>query len=304
MKNTIKYSLQLIALLGIMISCEDPDAIRMPELKDAVNVRVVIDPDYTFLDFSDIESAKFVFDAYTENTDLQSVIFYMSYYDLSADSSSTEIPIEFTEFPKQHYEFTTQELADIFNLPGGVDYLDGGDLFNFRTEAIAADGLIYPDTVLQGLSQETLNVTPNIINAAATTSFTIAFNTFVGCPSDLEGVYSTVVNGTSTDDCCGSNPAVDVESTVTFTRTGPTNYTLTNFAAGAYDYWYCPAYGLCSSDFDGLGAQLLDICGNVQLTAGYWGSSGTGTVDPNTGVITINWQNAFDDQGTTVYTPQ
>ena len=304
MKNTIKYSLQLIVLLGILISCEDPDAIRMPELKDAVNVRVVIDPDFTFLDFSDIENAKFVFDAYTENTDLRSVIFYMSYYDLSADSSSTEIPIEFTEFPKQHYEFTPQELADIFNLPGGIDYLDGGDLFNFRTEAIAADGLIYPDTVLQGLSQETLNVTPNIINAAATTSFTIAFNTFVGCPSALEGVYSTVVNGTSTDDCCGSNPVEDLESTVTFTRTGPTNYGLTNFASGADDYWYCGAYGLCSDTFDGLGAQLLDICGNVQLISGYWGNNGTGTVDPNTGVITINWQNAFGDQGTTVYTPQ
>jgi len=304
MKNTIKYSFLIFILFGLLISCEDPDAIRLPELKDAVNVRVVIDPDYTFLDFSDIENAKFVFDAYTENTDLQSAIFYMSYYDLSADSSSSEIPLEFTEFPKQHYEFTSQELAEIFNLPGGLDYLDGGDLFNFRTEAIAADGLIYPDTVLQGLSQETLNVTPNIINAAATTSFTIAFNTFVGCPSGLDGVYSTVVNGTSTDDCCGANPVVDLESTVTFTRTGPTNYNLTNFAAGAYDYWYCDAYGLCSDTFDGLGAQILDICGNVQLTAGYWGSGGAGTVDPNTGVITVDWQNAFGDQGTTVYTPQ
>jgi hypothetical protein len=304
MKNTIKYSLLISTLFGFLTSCEDPDAIRLPEFKDAVNVRVVIDPDNTFLDFEDLANAKFVFDAYTENTDLQSAIFYMSYYDLSEDSIFNEIPVEFTDFPTQHYEYTSQELAEIFNLPGGIDHLDGGDLFNFRTEAVTAEGLTYPDTVLQGLTQETLNVTPEIINAAATTSFTSVFNTFVGCPSSLDGVYSTVVNGTSTDDCCGTIPAVDVESTVTFTRTGPTNYALTNFAAGAYSYWYCDAYGLCSDTFDGLGAQLLDICGNVQLTAGYWGSAGAGTVDPNTGVITIDWQNAFGDQGTTVYTPQ
>ena len=304
MKNTIKYSLLIVIILGLFISCEDPDAIRLPDFKDAVNVRVVIDPDYTFLDFENLENAKFVFDAYTENTDLRSATFYMSYYDLSEDSTYNEVPIEFTDFPKQHYEYTSQELAAIFNLPGGIDDLDGGDLFNFRTEAVTAEGITYPDTVLQGLSQETLNVTPNIINAAATTSFTTVFNTFVGCPSNLEGTYATVVNGESTDDCCTTNPVVDLESTVTFTRTGPTNYSLTNFASGAYDYWYCDAYDLCSDTFDGLPAQLLDICGNVQLSAGYWGSTGTGTVDPNTGVITINWENAFGDNGTTVYTPQ
>lgn len=304
MRNKVKYILLLSISLGIFIGCEDPDAIRLPEFKDAVNVRVVIDPDYTFLDFENLENAKFVFDAYTENTDLQSATFYMSYYDLSEDSTYNEVPIEFTQFPTQRYEYTSQELAEIFGLPGGIADLDGGDLFNFRTVAVTLEGLTYPDTVLQGLPQESLNVGPDITQAAATASFTITFNTFVGCPSALDGTYTTVVNATSTDDCCGANPVVDLESTITLTRTGPTNYTLTNFAAGAYDYWYCPAYGLCSDTFDGLGAELLDICGNVQLTAGYWGSAGAGTVDPNTGVITIEWENAFGDQGTTVYTPQ
>ena len=304
MKNIIKNSSFILIIFGLFISCEDPDAIRIPEFKDAVNVRVVIDPDHTFLNFEDLGNAMFVFDAYTENTDLRSATFYMSYYDLSADSTYDEIPLEFTEFPTQHYEFTSQELAALFNLAGGIEDLDGGDLFNFRTVAVTADGVTYPDTVLQGLPQESLNVTPNIINAAASTSFTTVFNTFVGCPSNLEGTYNAVVNATSTDDCCGSNPAVDLESTITFTRTGPTNYDVTNFAAGAYTYWYCDAYGLCADTFDGIGAQLLDICGNVSLSAGYWGNSGAGSVDPATGVITIDWENAFGDAGTTVYTPQ
>ena len=198
MKNTIKHSLLIIILLGLFISCEDPDAIRIPEFKDAVNVRVVIDPDYTFLDFSDLESAKLVFDAYTENTDLQSAVFYISYYNLSTDSTYAEVPIEFTEFPTQHYEYTAAELAEIFNLPGGIDDLGGGDSFNFRTVAVTAEGLTYPDTVLVGLPQETLNVTPNIINAAATTSFTSNFVVFVSCPfivDDAVGTYEVVVDG-------------------------------------------------------------------------------------------------------------
>jgi hypothetical protein len=289
----------------LSISCEDPDAIRLPDFQTGVNVRVVIDPDNTFLDFSDITNAKFIFDAYTENTDLESVIFYLSYYDLSADSTFEELPIVFDQFPQQHYEYTSQQLADLFGLPGGINDLDGGDLFNFRTEAITTDGRKYPDTVLSGLPQESLNVNPNIINSSATTSFTSTFNTFVGCPSNLEGTYTAVVNATSTDGCSTCGPAVDLTSTITFTRTGPTNYSLTNFASGAFDYWYCPAYGLCASDtFDPLGASLLDICDNVTLSAGYWGCTGTGTVDPNTGVITISWENVYGDAGTTVYTPQ
>ena len=198
MKNTIKYNSLVFILFVLLISCEDPDAIRIPDFKDAVNVRVVIDPDNSFLDFSDLANAKFVFDAYSENTDLRSATFYMSYYDFSADSTYNEVPLEFTEFPTQHYEFTSQELADIFNLPGGIDGLGGGDSFNFITVAVTADGLIYPDTVLQGLPQETLNVTPNIINSAATTSFTSSFLVYVSCPfiaDDAVGTYQVVEDG-------------------------------------------------------------------------------------------------------------
>jgi hypothetical protein len=198
MRNKIKYILLLSISLGIFISCEDPDAIRLPEFKDAVNVRVVIDPDYTFLDFSDLGNAKFVFDAYTENTDLQSAVFYMSYYNLSTDSTYSEVKIDFTEFPKQHYEYTAAELAEIFSLPGGIDDLGGGDSFSFRTEAITVDGRIYPDTVLQGLPQESLNVGPDITQAPATSSFTSNFVVFVSCPfivSDAVGTYEVVVDG-------------------------------------------------------------------------------------------------------------
>jgi hypothetical protein len=195
MKNLIKYSTLIFILL--FISCEDPDAIRLPDFQTGVNVRVVIDPDYAFLNFSDLANSKFVFDAYTENTDLTSSIFYMSYYDLSADSTYAEVPIVFDQYP-QHYELTTQQLAEIFNLAGGIEDLGGGDSFMFRTEAETTDGRKYPDTVLPGLPQESLNVTPNIINSSATTSFTSSFIVYVSCPfivDDAVGTYQVVYDG-------------------------------------------------------------------------------------------------------------
>ena len=198
MKNILRYSSPIFILLLLFISCEDPDAIRLPDFQTGVNVRVVIDPDYAFLNFADLANSKFVFDAYTENTDLASSTFYMSYYDLSADSTYAEVPIVFDQYPQQHYEFTTQQLAEIYNLPGGIDDMGGGDSFTFRTEAVTADGRKYPDTVLPGLPQESLNVTPNIINSSATTSFTSNFIVYVSCPfivDDAVGTYQVVYDG-------------------------------------------------------------------------------------------------------------
>ena len=104
------------------------------------------------------------------------------------------------------------------------------------------------------------------------------------------------------DGCC-PNP-VTVEYTSSLVQTGPTSYTVKDFSAGTYGFWYCAPYGLCNDTFEGLAANLQDICGNVNLSAGYWGSTGAGKVDDATGVITIDWVNVFGDAGTSVYTPQ
>ena len=306
----IKYLLPIIGIILAFQSCEDEDKIRFPEFQEAANVRIQVSEDYSFLDASDIPNAKFVYSIFSENTNIETVIISGEYYNLENDTTYerreiiryTQADFDANNGSIYDEEFTTQFLAEKFGLPNGVSDLSGGDLFNFDNITTLTNGMQFPDTILSETPYETVNVTPNILQSAATTSFTATFFTFVGCSSNLEGTYTTITNAQSTDGCC-LDPVV-VESVVTFTRTGPVNYQVTNFAAGTYAYWYCDPYGLCSDIFDGLPADLLDICDNVQLTAGYWGSSGTGTIDPVTGVITIAWGNVFGDAGVTVYTPQ
>lgn len=308
--KTIKLLLLLFGIFIIIQSCEDQESIRFPEIEEAANVRIQVSEDYSFLDASDITNAKFVYSVFSENKNIESVIISAEYYNFENDTTYarrelikyTQADFDATDGSIFNEEFTAQFLAEKFGLLNGASDLGGGDLFNFDNITKLTNGMQFPDTILSETPFETVNVTPNILQSAATTSFTAIFFTFVGCPSTLEGTYITVTNAQSTDECC-PNPVV-VESEVTITRTGPVNYQVTNFASGTYSYWYCGAYGLCEDTFNGLPANLLDICGNVQLTAGYWGSNGAGTVDPVTGEITISWGNAFGDAGVTVYTPK
>ena len=309
MKN-IKYLLLVLGILMTIQSCEDEDKVRFPEFIDAANIRIQVSEDFSFLDASDITNAKFVYSVFSENKNIESVLISAEYYNFENDTTYekreiiryTQADFDANDGSIYNEEFTAQFLAEKFGLANGASDLSGGDLFNFDNLTTLTNGMQFPDTILSETPYETVNVTPNILQSAATTSFTATFFTFVGCPSNLEGTYTTITNAQSTDGCC-PDPVV-VESVVSITRTGPVNYQLTNFAAGTYAYWYCDPYGLCSDTFNGLPAALLDICGNLQLNAGYWGSNGTGTVDAVTGVITISWGNAFDDAGVTVYTPQ
>ncbi len=308
--KTLKYLLLIPGIFLMIQSCEDQGDTRFPEFQEAANVRIQVSQDYSFLDASDITNAKFVYSVFSENKNIEYVIISAEYYNFENDTTYgkreikryTQADFDANDGSIFDEEFTAQFLAEEFGLPNGANDLGGGDLFNFDNLTKLTNGMQFPDTILAETPYETVNVTPNILLSAATTSFTATFFTFVGCPSTLEGTYTTVTNAQSTDDCC-PDPVV-VESEVTITRTGPVNYQLTNFAAGTYSYWYCSSYDLCEDTFNGLGADLLDICGNVQLAAGYWGSNGTGTVDPVTGVITISWGNVFGDAGVTVYTPK
>lgn len=59
------YPLIVIVSFSTFISCEDPDAIRLPELTDGANMRIQLDPDFTSLKADDLDNAKIVFSLFT-----------------------------------------------------------------------------------------------------------------------------------------------------------------------------------------------------------------------------------------------
>jgi len=295
-----------VAMTFILGSCRDEDKIRFPDFQDGVNMRIIADPDKSFFNFLDLANAGYAFTAYSDNKDLSKVEFLLTYVSggVSADEFAA-ITLTQSDFASgsKRIEFTAAEMAALVGKT--LNDLQGGDLFNFRTRVTLNDGRVYPSVVLEdvnigGTVQDFNNIDGGIVNNTAFASFTARFGTFVGCPSALNGTYDTETTATSTDGCCPD--PITVNSQVTITRTSPTSYRVTNFSAGTYDAWYCAPYDLCNGNtFNGLGSTLLDICGNVTWTAGYWGSQGTGTVGPD-GKITISWDNEFGDAGTTVFT--
>ena len=125
----------------------------------------------------------------------------------------------------------------------------------------------------------------------------------MACSSALEGEYSGVSSGQSTDDCCPGT--VNASADVTITANGGGTYTISDFSAGLYFAWY-GVYGILNPD-DRLAVGFKDVCltvsGSFKEPFGE-NASLSGTVDGTTGVITYSWENGYGDKGTVTLTPK
>lgn len=191
MKKILRNSLLILAGVLVFNACEDPDAIRFPEFKEAANVRIQVDEDYQSLKADDLANAKLVFSVFSENTNIQSVVLSGTYYDFFADSlhdrvvvrTWTQSDFDANDGAIRDVTLTSDELAQLFGKNNGAD-LNGGDRFDFYNVTTLTNGLVFPDT-LNLPNGDVLNVTPNIINSAATTSFSVGFQAYVACPTDI-----------------------------------------------------------------------------------------------------------------------
>jgi len=190
MKRFLSYKLIIAMLLAAVVftSCEDEDTIRIPfdDIETVVNMRIQIDPDFQFFDATDVPNGKVVMDMFTENDNIQSVQFFADYFNFASDSTfdrTLVATVEGSQFGSEgiinDFEITSQNIADAFGFD--LSIVGGGDRVDFVILTTLTDGRVFPDTVLSGTSFETLNVTPNILNNAATTSLTTSFTTFVAC---------------------------------------------------------------------------------------------------------------------------
>lgn len=286
MKRYLHTLTVVLAAAFLITACADEDAQRFPEFAEGANVRVVINPDKSFLDFTDINNAAFEFTVYSENTDIETAEFFFSYYDISEDSTYEEEVITVTQFPST-ISLTSSELASLFGL-SGAEHLGGADLFNFRTVATMTDGRTF----------SAANSTPNIIASAATTSFTAVFQTFVGgCDSNLPttGTWRSV----STQNPFGASARTGV--TLTAIEGQPGFYQLSDVSTSLY-----AAFGFNADQ----PVQIEDVCNTLFIrssngaqfnivtsaAAGY----GPGTFDPTTETITLPWYDAGNGFGDSI----
>ena len=128
----------------------------------------------------------------------------------------------------------------------------------------------------------------------------------VSCSSSIQGTYTAVSSGQSTDDCC-PDPAVDVESaTITISTTDTEGvYKISDFSGGLWNHWYGPDGGNYGANDNNEG-EIKDVCNTItfQETTELFGSpiSGSGTYDPDAQTITIDWTaDSWGDVGTSVF---
>ena len=298
MKKSLIYSFVLLLAL-LAASCRDEELVRMPQLQEAVNMRVIVDPQKSYLNFQNLGTASFEFDAYSVNRNLQKVDFYATYISLAGDTIERKVVKSLTQADfangKARVVITPTDVANAFGIAGGVAGLAGGDVLNFEPVATLTDGRTF--------SAE--NAAPSI-TGGNNASFTTAFTTFIGCPSDLPvvGTYTSSATGTTTDP--GVSPATvnNLAKEVTITQSGPTSYSISDIFGGLYEAWYGELYG-----YEGnTPAALIDICGAVSIPTFTepFDSPLVSTYSRNatTGVITITWENGYGDTGTVVLTPK
>jgi len=300
MKYLKRFRLILLGFL-VMASCQDEDKIyKIPVPISGGAVRATVVPENSLLDGKNLANAAYIFDLdafdFEGGSLIEKLDIFGTFTDISIDSVFEErLVTTETSFPTR-VTLTAADLASVWGL--SITDLGGGDLFDFIFVVTMKDGRVFdphPDI------ENNPNKLSDGICFAVEARGTCFLQTFINCPSNLEGTYNTSTTGESPDFCC---PEFDFPSVITLTRLSPNSYEMSEFSGGVYAEWFCAPFGECQDFFEDIGGNMIDICGSITTSAPYFDSIGFGTVDEATGIITIDWDNEFGDYGTTIFTPQ
>ena len=250
MKMNLNKIFLLVALLALAIACRDEDAVRFPKFKTGVNARVILYPDRSFINFDDLSTASVAFDIYTENSDIDEIVYTATFVD--ADSAEAVFPAfeafrvsgsSFVNFKLTELEISAAELAERFGLPGGISYFEGADNVTFTAKAFMKDGRVFD-----------FSNSAHSITGGAAASFTTAFQVYVGCPSNVAaivGTYESTMHYNNFDIGVGDKANV----TVTFVGPEPFRYRVTDHTVGLYVPFGGTKYQ----------ADFYDICGTIVM---------------------------------------
>jgi hypothetical protein len=272
--NQIKYACSLLLGLALIASSacvkDDEKGGRFPEFQHAANMRIVVDPNFSTINADDPGSAKVVLDFYSENLDeIDQVDLYVDFFDFSQGATTVPrvflktVPLSsFSAGVLTGFEISFNELRTALGLED-ADF-NGLDQVTIYNETTMKDGRVYPSQIVVDDSTSFTNIGPNILNSAATTSFTATLPVFVQCP--LPDGFATgkymVEQVSGPDDPFFGNPYRWTPEEVTLTATGPINR--------SFDGTYLT--------FDGTAFNFVVTCGSlvVPKTGAGLGCGGAG----------------------------
>jgi len=270
-----KFSCLVLMSVMIFSSCSDDDIITKAEenlIDQKGSIVIINNVQGGFFNLSDKENTSVAFDLGTAGEDVNSINVYKSLNGAERLLHANVSPGTVT---------VTLEEA-LMDTGFSLDDIEVGDVFSFSFDPITSSGTYR--------SGKTLDVAAS-------------------CPSDLEGTYFGEATGTSTDACCPGTTSSSGE--VTLTALGGGSYTISDWSANLYMTWYGPDggnYGIDQTFVDGGGmnATISELCGEIFGAFNEPFATPTnlsGSVDPNTGVITFSWITGYDDSADVILTP-
>jgi len=320
MKKILKFLLFIIPASLVLLSCEDEDSIRFDpaELGDGPSLRLTFVPEFSFINFGDLTTAKLDFSVFSTGSNIDRVEITHLYFDFSADSTYartimttlTQADIDAASGFIPSIVYTAADLTASLGLT--IDSLGGGDIFNIEPIYYTTDGRIFPDSILVGTPFEDINIDKQIVNQPGTAEFTFTSQAFVACPTDQtlwEGSY--VINCQDLVDPFGFDGVYtsqndfnsNLPADITYLGTPePFRYQTSECCCRLWSF----AFGAGS---DNIVSPFYNICEIPLMIApnsgGLGDHTGTdGSRDPVTGEIIMVWFNFNNPIGaTTVYTP-
>lgn len=272
MENTYiksKFIAFLATIMGLVVSCNEPDEFEILNSYKPGTTATITDLDPSFFDIFNLNTSAVSFKVDLVGQEATSVEVYKQY------KGGERIPVgTYTSFPA---DITITAEEAVAGTGVALESLAVGDLFNIYFDITQANGTV------------------------TTAHRVVPVN--IACGSNLAGTYSTKTSGSSTDGGPTENPVTDFEYQVTLTAT-PVNgvYTISDFSGGVYELWY-DIYGI-AGDSPG---TIQDVCNAISFTntSEPFGTAvtGTGAVDPDTGIITLSGGNGYGDVWTIVMTP-
>lgn len=193
-----------------------------------------------------------------------------------------------TDFPKE-YTISQSDIISAFAEINSADDFEIGDKLIITAELTLMNGKV----IVIYNNDGSTNVGIDITNSPLY-DFSQTYN--VACPSDLGGTYNVVSSGASTDPGVNPalNPATNYAYSVVITDNGGGSYKISDAFGGLYLLWY-DIFGITGET----PGTFSDVCGEISgQFAEPFGTDViyTGSVNQDTGVITINWINGYDDQ--------
>lgn len=238
----MRYLYIPIIITLIFFSCEDKDAIRVPELQEGANVRIIIDPDNSLFLYNDLANAKIIYDVYSQNQNIQTVELsvFRQPAGIGADTlnSDTVVVREYTQSDFMDGKILNESITvvDVANAVGvPLDSLDGGDQFIFSNRTELSNGLVFPSRTIGSND----NIEPGIVQNPDNASFTAGFAALVACPIDapFTGTYELKqISGPS--DVFNGDPDVFSPGEVTISQDGAIGrkFTTTYVSGSVYNF--------------------------------------------------------------------